>query len=145
MMKTALPALALALTCGTAFAQAPPADPGADDLMARFSQEAEWFTQTDGAALYRSTCQACHMEDGHGASGAGAHPPLAENPKMNSRHFLAGVILTGYHGMPGFAPVMSDAQIAAITNYVRTHFGNDFSDMITEDEVARLRPPQPDD
>jgi len=131
-------ALALALFPAGALAQA-------DSLLSRFSQEAERFTQTEGEALYRATCQACHMEDARGASGAGAHPPLAGNPKLTSRHFLAGVILTGYHGMPGFAGTMNDEQVAAITNYVRTHFGNDFADMITDDEVAALRPPPDDD
>lgn len=131
-------ALALALLPAGAMAEA-------DSLLSRFSQEAERFTQTDGEALYRTTCQACHMEDARGASGAGAHPPLTGNPKLTSRHFLAGVILTGYHGMPGFAGSMSDEQVAAITNYVRTHFGNDYADMITDDEVAALRPPEDDD
>lgn len=114
-------------------------------LLARFSQDPDYFTQTDGEELYRTTCQACHMEDGRGDAGAGAHPPLAENPKMNSRHFLTVVILTGYHGMPAFGHMMSDSQVAAITNYVRTHFGNNYRDMITSEEVADLRPPEASD
>ena len=113
-----------------------------DTLLLRFSDDPDRFTQTDGEALYRTTCQACHMEDGRGDSGAGAHPPLADNPKMNSRHFLAGVILTGYHGMPRFGPMMSDEQVAAVTNYVRSNFGNNYSDPITTGEVAALRPPE---
>lgn len=113
-----------------------------DTLLARFSDEPYRFTQTDGEALYRTTCQACHMEDGRGDEGAGAHPPLADNPKMNSKHFLAGVILTGYHGMPRFGDKMSDDQVAAVTNYVRSHFGNDYADPITPGAVAALRPPE---
>jgi len=116
-----------------------------DTLLARFSDDPDQFTQTDGEALYRATCQACHMEDGRGDSGAGAHPPLTDNPKMISRHFLAGVILTGYHGMPGFSEMMSDEQVAAVTNYVRSHFGNDYPDLITAAEVAGLRPPEDSD
>jgi len=113
-----------------------------DTLLLRFSADPNRFTQTDGKALYRTTCQACHMEDGRGDKGAGAHPPLAGNPKMRSKHFLAGVILTGYHGMPSLGDKMSDEQIAAVTNYVRSHFRNDYSDPITPDEVAALRPPE---
>lgn len=123
-------------------AQATPSAEARDALLSRFSEDPDRFTQTDGEALYRTTCQACHMQDGQGDSGAGAHPALADNPKMNSRHFLAGVILTGYHGMPRFGHMMSDEQIAAVTNYVRSHFGNDFSDLITPGEVAALRPPE---
>ncbi|MCC5969217.1 MAG: cytochrome c [Pararhodobacter sp.] len=138
-------ALLAALLAVAALAQEAPEPTVEDDamqrLLARFSDHPDHFTQTSGEALYRATCQACHMEDGQGDMGAGAHPPLTDNPKMNSRHFVAGVILTGYHGMPGFADVMSDEQVAAVTDYVRSHFGNDYPDMITPDEVANLRPP----
>ena len=124
---------------------APPTEVATDTLLARFSGDPDRFTQTDGEALYRTTCQACHMEDGQGDSGAGAHPPLTDNPKLNSRHFLAGVILTGYHGMPGFSAMMSDEQVAAVTNYVRSHFGNDYPDPITPEEVSDLRAPEEDE
>jgi len=126
-------------------APATPADEAIATLLARFSDDPDRFTQTEGEALYRTTCQACHMEDGRGGHGAGAHPPLTDNPKLNSRHFLAGVILIGYHGMPGFSDMMSDEQVAAVTNYVRSHFGNDYPDRITPDEVTRLRPPEDSD
>lgn len=116
-----------------------------DALLMRFSEDPDHFTQTDGEALYRTTCQACHMEDGRGDSGAGAHPPIADNPKMISKHFLAGVILTGYHGMPGFAATMSDEQVAAITNYVRSSFGNSYSDPISPEQVRALRPTADDE
>ncbi|WP_322889662.1 MULTISPECIES: cytochrome c [unclassified Yoonia] len=111
------------------------------ELLARFSEDEELFTQTSGEALYRTTCQACHMEAGEGAAGAGAYPPLAGNPKMNSKHFVAGVILNGYQGMPHFADEMDDAQVAAVTNYVRMELGNAYQDAITADQVAKLRPP----
>ena len=116
-----------------------------ETLLQRFSDDPDRFTQTDGAALYQTTCQACHMEDGTGAAGAGAHPPLTGNPKLASRHFLAGVILTGYHGMPRFGHMMSDEQVAAVTNHVRSHFGNSYPDRITPEEVAHLRPPDQQD
>lgn len=123
-------------------AEPTPADQTMEALLSRFSDDPDRFTQTDGEALYRTTCQACHMEEGEGDIGAGAHPPLADNPKLISKHFVAGVILTGYHAMPRFGPQMSDDQVAAVTNYVRSHFGNDFSDPITAEEVADLRPPE---
>jgi len=110
------------------------------DLLERFSDDPDRFTQTGGKALYDATCLACHMEDGRGAEGAGAYPPLVDNPKMNSRHFVAGVILTGHHGMPGFDDKMSDEQVAEVTNYIRSHFGNHYADTMTADEVADLRP-----
>ncbi|HLW04230.1 MAG TPA: cytochrome c [Azoarcus sp.] len=116
-----------------------------EGLPERFSEDSEQFTQTDGEALYRTTCQACHMEDGRGDKGAGEHPPLADNPKLQSKHFVAGVILTGYHGMPGFSSMMSDEQVAAVTNYVRSHFGNIDGALISAEEVGTLRPPEVED
>ncbi|MCL7944691.1 c-type cytochrome [Marinobacter sp. ATCH36] len=125
----------------------PPASVGdLEALLSRFSSDPDHLTQTDGAALYQTTCQACHMEDGTGATGAGAYPPLnSDNTKLTSRHFIAGVILTGYQGMPRFGGMMSDEQVAALTTYVRSHFGNDYPDEITAEEVARLRPPEQED
>jgi mono/diheme cytochrome c family protein len=153
MTKQAFLALiALMMQATTAQAQDAPAPvestasgQAMETLLSRFSDDPDRFTQTDGEALYRTTCQACHMEDGKGDAGAGAHPPLAGNPKMVSKHFLAGVILTGYHAMPRFGHQMSDEQVAAVTNYVRSHFGNDHPDPISPDDVGALRPPEDGD
>ena len=147
-----LACIALTLMATGARTQEPPA-PAEDTaaardtgtLLQRFSDDPDRFTQTDGEALYRTTCQACHMEDGRGDAGAGAHPPLADNPKVASKHFVAGVVMTGYHGMPRFGHQMSDDQVAEVTNYVRSSFGNDHSDPITPDEVADLRAPEDND
>jgi mono/diheme cytochrome c family protein len=110
-------------------------------LLSRFSGDPDRFTQTEGKSLYDATCLACHMIDARGAMGAGAYPPLTGNPKLASKHFLAGVILIGYHGMPGFADKMTDEQVAEVTNYIRSHFGNAYTDPITPAQVAALRPP----
>ncbi|MFN4171772.1 MAG: c-type cytochrome [Pseudorhodobacter sp.] len=139
-------ALVLTLLATGVHAQEPvapePARPALiDTLLARFSGKPDRFTQTDGEALYRTTCQACHMEDGRGDEGAGAYPPLTGNPKMMSKHFVAGVILSGYHGMPRFGGQMSDDQVAAVTNYVRSNLGNTYPDPIIPEQVATLRPP----
>ncbi len=142
LLATAAQAQEAPASAETTLAAEAPAAEAIDTLLARFSDDPYRFTQTDGEALYRTTCQACHMADGKGAEGAGAHPPLAGNPKMRSKHFLAGVILTGYHAMPRFGDKMSDEQVAAVTNYVRSHFGNDYADPITPGAVAALRPPE---
>ena len=97
------------------------------------------FVHTDGATLYRAICQACHMPDARGAKGAGEYPALAANPKLAAKQFPAARVLAGYSGMPSFAPNLSDAQVAAVVNYVRTHFDNHYTDALTTQDVAAMR------
>lgn len=98
------------------------------------------FVHQDGATLYRAVCQGCHMPDARGAQGAGYYPALAANPKLASAAFPAARVLNGWLGMPSFADMMSDAQIAEVVNYVRTHFDNHYADRLTADDIKRLRP-----
>jgi mono/diheme cytochrome c family protein len=44
--------------------------------------------------------------------------------------------------MPDFGDDLSDAQIANVLNYVRTHFGNHFKDTITPANIAAARRPK---
>ncbi|MFT3789940.1 MAG: cytochrome c [Rudaea sp.] len=97
------------------------------------------FVGEDGAVLYHAVCQGCHMPDAKGAEGAGHYPALAANPKLASALYPAITILKGRNAMPEFAPVLSDAQVAAIVNYVRTHFGNQYSDKLTAADIAKFR------
>jgi mono/diheme cytochrome c family protein len=34
---------------------------------------------------------------------------------------------------------MSDDQVAAVVNYVRTHFGNTYTDAVTAEDVRNVR------
>jgi mono/diheme cytochrome c family protein len=107
--------------------------------VAQFNDPAH-FQQQDGAALYRGICQGCHMPDGKGATGAGTYPALARNPKLAAPGYPVLVVMAGQKGMSGFAHMLSDAQIAAVVNYVRTHFGNAYPDPVTEADVKAARP-----
>jgi mono/diheme cytochrome c family protein len=103
----------------------------------------------DGKQVYEEICQGCHMPDAKGAMGAGKYPALAGDPALSSRQFMALTVLMGRRNMPAFGtkhaipfggPPMSltDAEIAAVINYVRSNFGNHFKDSITPEEVAAL-------
>ena len=104
-----------------------------------------------GEQIYQHICQACHMPDGRGAQGAGAYPALAENPKLASANYTATTVLLGRRNMPHFAPKndlsgleefavmqLNDAEVAAVVNYVRSHFGNHYTDELTVADVAAL-------
>lgn len=109
------------------------------------------LAKASGEEIYRHVCQACHMADGRGAQGAGTYPALAENPRLASASFTAVTVLLGRRNMPHFAPQhdlsgleefavmqLDDAQVAAVVNYVRSHFGNRYTDELTAADVAAL-------
>ena len=107
------------------------------------------LSTTDGRQIFEQICQGCHMPNGQGAVGAGHFPALANNRTLASRRYVALTILMGRRNMPAFGAkhaigfggppaTLSEDQIAAVTNYVRTHFGNRYTDSITAAEVAAL-------
>jgi mono/diheme cytochrome c family protein len=98
------------------------------------------FVEPDGESLYRQVCSACHMMDGKGASGAGTFPSLAGNEKLQAAGYPLYVVTNGLHGMPPLGMFMSDDQVAAVVNYVRTHFGNDYHDAVTAADAKSARP-----
>ncbi len=104
-----------------------------------------------GEDIYLHICQACHMPDGKGAQGAGTYPALAGNPRLESAQYTATTVFFGRRNMPHFGAQpglgafeefvvvhLDDAEIAAVVNYVRSHFGNHYTDELTAADVAAL-------
>ena len=98
------------------------------------------FTETTGEELFASACQACHMPDGKGAVGAGTYPSLVQDRNLESGGYPVYVVVRGQRAMPPVGAMMSDAQVAAVVNYVRTHFGNAYRDAVSADDVKPVRP-----
>jgi mono/diheme cytochrome c family protein len=113
-LGSALVAIVIATT-SAAFAQS----------SASFSATPFRFTEQDGEAIFRNVCAGCHMGDGRGATGAGTYPSLVRNAKLEA--------------MPAFGSAMNDAQIAGVVNYVRTNFGNAYTDKVSVDDVKAAR------
>jgi mono/diheme cytochrome c family protein len=97
------------------------------------------FTEQGGEAIYRSVCAGCHMPNGHGASGAGTYPSLVDDSRLAGASYPIVVVLKGHKGMPAFGRTLTDRQIAAVVDYVRTHFGNRYADAVTDADVATER------
>ncbi len=133
----------LVLTTGLAAAA------GADDSA---------FTSTagvgnlSGGEIYTQICQGCHMPQGAGAIGAGHYPKLAGDAALVSWEYVALTVLGGKNGMPAFglppdqvlqirAASLTDAQVAAVVNYVRRSFGNHYKGNVTAQDVAKLPHP----
>ena len=98
------------------------------------------FAEQSGESLYKSICQACHMPNGEGATGAGSYPSLASDPALGNYGYPAYVVVFGKRTMPAFGDMMSNDQVAAVVNYLRTHFGNNYLDKITAEEIQAIRP-----
>ena len=97
------------------------------------------FMPRDGEVLYRSSCQACHMADAQGAAGAGVYPALARNPKLRTAKYPVFLVVNGTRAMPPFGDQMDDEQVAAVVNYLRSHFGNDYKDTVSAADVKAAR------
>ena len=98
------------------------------------------FMQRDGEVIYRAVCQGCHMAEAQGAIGAGAYPALANDPKLAAAGYPVLVVVNGSKGMPPFGALLDNEQVAAVVNYVRSHFGNSYPDSISPTDVRLARP-----
>ena len=97
----------------------------------------DWeFSEQGGAELFGDVCAACHQPDAKGAVGAGAYPPLTADKKLVSTEFMLTVLFRGLKGMPPVGDMMSDAQVADVINYVRTHFGNAYPGAVSAADVS---------
>jgi mono/diheme cytochrome c family protein len=110
------------------------------------------LSNVSGEDIYSRICQGCHMSHGEGAAGAGHYPKLAGDPTLASWRYVALTVLQGRNNMPAFsAPSqlewdgptlhLSDAQVADVVNYVRSHFGNNYQQRVSADDVAKLPHP----
>ena len=132
----ALPAAAMLIASGLAHAQA-------DLTSSSIFSSGYGFQEKGGEAIYKGICQGCHMPDAMGATGAGKYPALASNPRLMAKQYPMVLVVNGSRAMPGFNGSLSDEQIADVVNYVRTHFGNTFTDVVTPAEVKAMRPKHP--
>ena len=98
----------------------------------------------DGGAIFAQTCSACHQADAKGL--AGAFPPLTGSTIVNDEDptQMITIVLSGYDAraefgvMPAQAEMLTDAQIAAVVNHVRSSFGNN-APATTADAVKAVR------
>jgi len=129
--------LALAFAAAAASASAVVADdaPAKSAVMSHGWE----FGEQGGADLFRNVCAACHQRNAQGAVGAGSYPSLVADKNLDSADFMMSVLLGGLKGMPPVGDMMSDAQVADVVNYVRTHFSNSYSDAVSAADVSAAR------
>ena len=102
-----------------------------------------------GARIYEKHCAQCHGNGGEGVPGA--YPRLAGNRMVTmpvTANLVQVVIHGGFtpstagnprpYGMPPFALVLSDADVAAVLTYLRSAWGNQ-AGPVSELDVAQQR------
>jgi len=102
-----------------------------------------------GADLYDTFCKSCHGEQGQGVPDA--YPALAGNRTVtmsNPSNLIQTILWGGYSpaternprpfGMPPFVLNLSDRELAALSTYLRSSWGN-LSAPVTELEVSQAR------
>jgi mono/diheme cytochrome c family protein len=97
------------------------------------------FVEMTGEELFANVCQGCHMPDAAGATGAGSYPSLIANKNLETSGYAVYLVVNGRRGMPSFGDMMTDGQVAAVVNYLRTHFGNNYQDAVTAKDVKDVR------
>ena len=115
----------------------------------RSPEQPEGSTMTSGEAIFLDSCAACHQANGLGVSHL--FPPLAGNANVQSTDptTVIRVILRGARtvptrtrptpsSMPAYNWKLTDAEIAAVANYVRNQWGNRASS-VAADRVRSLR------
>jgi mono/diheme cytochrome c family protein len=103
----------------------------------------------DGEQIYNTRCVSCHQMNGQGVPGT--FPPLNETEWVNGdKGRLIRLLLNGLSGsievkgqtysgvMPPWGGALDDEEMAAITTYIRSNFGNDATP-VTPEEVAKVR------
>jgi mono/diheme cytochrome c family protein len=102
-----------------------------------------------GHAIYRDQCAACHMIDGKGVprlfpSLADASVVRSSDPRTAIRLVLRGARTVATDGeptapgMPSYAHMLSDDEIAAVLTYARNAWGRPMP-AISADDVAKAR------
>ena len=94
-----------------------------------------------GQQVYEAVCQACHMADAKGGTGAATIPALASNPRLAGAAYPISAVVMGKGGMPSLAGPLDDAQIAQVVTYIRTSFGNAYAKPVTAADVAKIPHP----
>ena len=111
---------------------------GAAHAQAQVNTKGDFTAQT-GEGVYSTLCQGCHMADGKGAAGAGIYPSLAGDSHLEAAGYPVAIVVNGQRAMPAFGAMMGDDQVAAVVNYLRTHFGNSYQDAVTSEDVKSAR------
>lgn len=89
----------------------------------------------DGAEVFATNCAGCHGAEGQGGFG----PALAANPDLLDNALVINQVLNGGEMMPALGATLTDEQIVAVLNHIRSSWGNTNATPIEITEVTTTR------
>jgi len=104
------------------------------------------YSASESAQVYADNCARCHGANGEGV--ANNFPNLAHNQSVwdGPADNVISMVLGGFQpwhmnqsSMPAFGQSLSDTQIAAVVNYIRTSWGNSGTADTTGAQAGNLR------
>jgi mono/diheme cytochrome c family protein len=111
------------------------------------SPQVAGLTNARGQRVFEGNCESCHSWTGAGALINAAQLTGTRAVNDASATNVVQIILNGSGSsesggpyMPSFGAAYSDAEIAAVANYVTARFGSQAS-QVSSERVAKLRPP----
>jgi mono/diheme cytochrome c family protein len=107
----------------------------------------ELRSESQGLALFEGACASCHQWNGSGRQTPYASLQGTRSVNDPSAKNVTEVILEGAKMrvgdsdvfMPAFADAYSDAEVAALANYVVAHFGGKHGSVTADDVAARRK------
>ncbi len=107
----------------------------------------ELRSESQGLALFEGACASCHQWNGSGRQTPYASLQGTRSVNDPSARNVTEVILQGAKGrvgdsdvfMPAFADAYSNAEVAALANYVVAHFGGKHASVTADDVAARRK------
>lgn len=96
--------------------------------------QAEAGSAAVGSTLYQQHCSVCHGSNGEGGVG----PSFVGNQDIASAPAMLHIVLFGKGAMPAWGPQLTDQEIADITTFERSSWGNTFGE-VTVAEVTQAR------
>lgn len=138
------------VTAMAVYLKSQPADEGPEeDSGMRVTAEQKEAMEKLGAGIYKDNCAGCHQPGGEGVPRI--YPPFAGNQAILMRNPVNAIRITlngGFppstagnprpYGMPPFAHLLSDDEVAAAVTYIRGAWGNSAAP-VSPAEVAGAR------
>ncbi|NNE31987.1 MAG: cytochrome c [Winogradskyella sp.] len=101
----------------------------------------------EGKFIYNDLCITCHMGNGEGVQRA--FPPVADSDYLKNnqeasilaiKNGMSGeIVVNGITYNSAMAPLgLSNEEVADVMNYINHSWGNDYGDLITPQEVAKI-------